>query len=162
MTLSNSGIPGYALPILFFHVTGRTMGTDLSWVREVVNARELTPLPNASRFVAGVVNIRGDVVSVLDTASLLKNRESSHEWERIILLDSPGAPVGLAVESVIAVQSVMPEAFITVSESDLNDIPEEYISGVTSWQGSRVPLLNIPALIAHLQKNIPYIKEARA
>ncbi len=162
MTLSNSGMPGYALPILFFNVAGRIMGTDLSWIREVVTARELTPLPNASRFVAGVVNIRGDVVSVLDTVSLLKNREASQEWGRIILLDFPGAPVGLAVENVLAVQAVMPETFTTALESDLNDIPEDYISGITSWQGSRVALLHVPALVAHLKKNIPYIKEARA
>lgn len=162
MTLSNTKMPGYALPILFFRVAGMTLGTDLRWVREVVNARELTPLPNANSFVAGVVNIRGDVISVLDTASLLNNRITKERWERIVLLDTPGAPVGLAVESVMAVQAVMPETFSAVSRSDLNDIPEEYISGVTKWHSSRVSLLNISALVSHLKENTPYTKEERA
>jgi len=106
---------------------GPVASMRLKWIREIVTARKLTPLPNASDFVAGVVNIRGDVVSVLDTASLLQGRKSSQKWERIILIDTSGAPVGLAVESVSAVQAVMPESFMATPETDSETILGKYI-----------------------------------
>ena len=150
MTQSNMEIPGYALPILFFRIADTILGTELKWIREVVTARQLTPLPNSNNFVAGVVNIRGDVISVLDTASLL-HIKSDKEPERILLLDIHGAPVGLAVQHVISVQAVMPEAFSTITRTDAKDIPAEYISGITSSEKDRVPLLNIPKLISHIE-----------
>ncbi len=162
MRHSKSNMPGYALSILFFQVAGRLLGTDLKWVREVVPARQLSHIPNANSFVAGVVNIRGDVISVLDARFLLKNQDSDMRWDRIILIDTTGAPVGLAVDTVLSVQAVMPETFSAISKSDLDYMPEQFISGVTSWNSERIPLLHIPALMAHLQKNIPHTKEARA
>jgi purine-binding chemotaxis protein CheW len=46
-------------------------GLDLLDVREVVPQPALTPLPGAPRAVLGVMNLRGDVVPVVDTAQLL-------------------------------------------------------------------------------------------
>lgn len=157
-----NALRGYALPILFFQVTGKTWGTQLKWVREVVTARRLTTLPNASDFTAGVINIRGDVISVLDTASLLKDNRSKHGWNRIILLDTTGPPVGLAVDGVTAVKTVMPETFTKPIPADSETTSRQYVSGVTTWNGNRIPLLDIPIMVTHLQNDIPYIKEARA
>jgi purine-binding chemotaxis protein CheW len=44
---------------------------ELAGVHEVVRAPVLTPLPGAPRAALGVMNLRGDVVPVLDTAALL-------------------------------------------------------------------------------------------
>jgi purine-binding chemotaxis protein CheW len=155
-------MPGYALPILFFEVAGRAWGTELKWIREIVTARKLTPMPNSTEFVAGLVNIRGEVISVIDTASLLKGAGSDKNWKRIIMLDTPGAPAGLAVKGVSAVQAVMPEIFQEPSSVDSTQNQEQYISGITVWNNQKIPLLDIPTLISHLQKNIPHLKEARA
>lgn len=151
----------YACPILFFTVTGKAWGIKLKWVREIVPAVGLAPVPNANDFVAGVVNIRGDVVSVLDAASLLQGNGSNHGGNRIILLDVAGPPVGLAVDGVKTVETTVPEAFTEPPRNNSEAVSKQYISGVTTWNGSRIPLLDIPALVINLQDDIPYIKEAR-
>jgi purine-binding chemotaxis protein CheW len=46
-------------------------GIELTDVREVVPEPQLTPVPGAPSTVLGVVNLRGNVVPVLDTAGLL-------------------------------------------------------------------------------------------
>ncbi len=158
-TKADSRLPGYAVPILFFKISGITVGTELHWVREIVTARTLTPVPNANDFVSGVVNIRGEVISVLDTSSLCLGRQAKGHT-RIILLDTKDAPIGLAVESVISVNSVLPESFTTPSPEDLNGIPEEYISGITIFNNRRTALLHIPAVLQNIQRDIPHLKEA--
>ncbi len=156
---SSSKMPGYAVPILFFNISDVTAGAELSWIREIVTARRLTRVPNANDFVSGVVNIRGEVISVLDTSALCFGRKSQNH-SRIILLDTRDAPLGLAVDNVSAVHSVLPESFTTADQDEKHGIPPEYISGVTIFEGSRTPLLDIPALLKHIHKNFPHFKEA--
>jgi hypothetical protein len=56
----------------------------------------------------------------------------------------------------------MPETFQAASSVDWAKNQEQYISGITVWNDQKIPLLDIPVLISHLQKNIPHFKEARA
>ena len=152
---------GYAVPILFFTVADQTLGTELKWVKEVVTSRNLMPLPNANSFVAGVVNIRGDVISVIDSSAILFGEQQDNH-QRIIILDINGAPAGLAVQDVSAVQPVVPEAFEALSAEHNPIIPAQYISGLMAWENGQVPVIDIPVLLEHLESENPSIKEARA
>ncbi len=49
-----------------FSVQGRTLGVDVARVREVTRARELTPVPLAGPAIAGLMNLRGEIVTAID------------------------------------------------------------------------------------------------
>ena len=52
--------------LVAFTLDGQSFALDLGTVRRVVRAMEVTPLPNAPDIILGVINIRGELVSVID------------------------------------------------------------------------------------------------
>lgn len=52
--------------LVVFTLDGQSFALDLGAVRRVVRAIEVTPLPNAPDIILGVINIRGELVSVID------------------------------------------------------------------------------------------------
>jgi purine-binding chemotaxis protein CheW len=52
--------------VLVFELAGRRFGLPAVLVRELVRAVAITPVPRAPRFVEGVVNVRGQIVPVVD------------------------------------------------------------------------------------------------
>ena len=59
------------MKLLCFHVAGQDFGVPIGAVKETIPERPLTRLFLVPRFVAGLINLRGEVVAVLDLAMLL-------------------------------------------------------------------------------------------
>jgi chemotaxis signal transduction protein len=57
--------------VLLMHVDDELLAVPMAVAREVVVAPAVTPLPTAPATVAGVINLRGEIVPVFDTAMLL-------------------------------------------------------------------------------------------
>jgi purine-binding chemotaxis protein CheW len=57
--------------LLCFHVAGQDFGVPIAAVKETIPERPLTRLFLVPPFVAGLINLRGEVVAVLDLATLL-------------------------------------------------------------------------------------------
>lgn len=86
-----------------------TYAIELAKLSAVQSVRGLTPIPCTPPFVAGVLNVRGTVVTVLDLARGLGLTGAPPPAEAIVLLtDSTGAGgrglVGLLVHEVVGVQ----------------------------------------------------------
>lgn len=72
---------------------------ESSWVREVVSAPSLIPLPTAPPTVLGVFNLRGEIVPTFDVGALLGvARSSDHPF--VVVVETGLGPAGLAVHAV--------------------------------------------------------------
>ena len=69
---------------------------EMTWVREVVAAPLLTPLPTTPSTIIGVFNLRGEIVPLFDTAALL-GLGSERDGAFAVVVDSPHGPAGLGV-----------------------------------------------------------------
>lgn len=84
-----------------FHINGATYVQPIEQVREIVPYREPAPVPGAPAEVEGIVNIRGDVISVIsarhlmDAPSYLANDDS-----RILIIEHEQNLIGFTVDSV--------------------------------------------------------------
>jgi chemotaxis signal transduction protein len=74
-------------------------------VREIVAAVEATRIPGAPAAVRGLVNVRGTLVPVVDTAAAV-GLPASGELGSLVLVERHGRPVGLAVDEVLDLVSV--------------------------------------------------------
>ena len=139
-----------------FVLNNETYGIEVLHVQEVLKVIEITPVPGSPEFVLGVINLRGNVVTVVDTRKRfglppIKTSESS----RVIIIESGEQVVGLMVDSVAEV--------VYLHASEIERVPtigrEEqarYIQGVRSRDDGLLILVDIDRLIANedQQENI--------
>ncbi len=90
------------LEVLVVELAGRHYGAPLQAVREVFTLGPLTPVPTAPAAVAGVANLRGQVVPVLDLMRLLDlGLHRLRLGDPVVLVESEGTRVGLLVDRVV-------------------------------------------------------------
>ncbi len=125
-------------------------GIDINRVVEILKAQRIYLLPQLPSFLAGVVNIRGDVIPLLD----LRKRfgiSSSSEKERIVVVRWGKEKVGLLVDGVKEIVNLQPEE-ITGPPSMFRGLKTEYLTGIGKKGENIIILLNIDTLLSSEEK----------
>lgn len=130
-----------------FHLANETYGIRVMQVREVLRVTEIAPVPGAPDYVLGIINLRGNVVTVLDTRIRfgLEQRKMA-DSTRIVIIESDEMVVGVLVDSVAEVVDLRRSAL----ESSPNVGTEEsakYIEGVATRNGELLILIDINKLL---------------
>jgi chemotaxis signal transduction protein len=94
---------------LAFPLGAESYALPLEQVREIVPAPELTPLPTAPPFVIGLLNLRGDVLPVLDAALLLGSPFPA-DPRYVMVVSVPAGAVGLAADGLPRIVRLEPAA----------------------------------------------------
>ena len=131
-----------------FMLEGEKYGIDVMSVQEVLRLTEIAPVPGAPSYVLGIINLRGNVVSVIDTrARFGLSSKVDDDLSRIIVTEAESQIIGILVDSVAEV--------IDVDQSDIesapnvgNDESSRYIDGVVSRDGNLLILLDLNRLLS--------------
>jgi purine-binding chemotaxis protein CheW len=114
-----------------YQLEDETYGINVMQVQEVLRITEIAPVPGAPSYVLGIINLRGNVVTVIDTRSRfgLMAKESHDDQSRIIIVEVSGSVIGMLVDSVTEV------VYLHQSEIDSvpivnNDESSRFIQGV--------------------------------
>jgi len=100
-------------------------------VREVVALRELTPLPGAPPFVAGLVNVRGRIVSVVDLKAFFElPSKGLPDLNRVLVVANDSLEFGLLVDAVAGVAQ-LPLDTLQPALPTLTGVRAEYLRGLT-------------------------------
>jgi purine-binding chemotaxis protein CheW len=130
--------------LVCFTLAGQLFGLPIRAVKETVPARPLTRVPLVPDVVAGLLNLRGDVVAVLDLLRMLKLPASSDTAGHVLILRSPRsanrAVAALCVEELLGVREVSdvhpPPATLAVETA-------QFLAGVAQDGDPPRPLLII-------------------
>jgi purine-binding chemotaxis protein CheW len=115
-------------------------------VQEIVRYARLTVIPNAPRAIAGALNLRGELVVVVNVALRFGVREPTIDLKTpIVIVTAHGRQVGLLVERVRDVVT-LDSARVEQTSATLADA--KGIAGVAAVDGKLVQLLHIPELLA--------------
>lgn len=88
-----------ALLVTTFYLQDALFGLDASLVEEVVRLRRTTPVPHAPRYILGVMNLRGKIVTVIDLPRRLGlAAEGPHEESRVYIVRDRNELLGLLVD----------------------------------------------------------------
>ena len=98
--------------LISFTVGAEEYGLELLRVKEVIRMRQITWLPKAPACVKGIINLRGDVIPIVD----LRERFGLQSIEdtamtRVIVAEVEGRPVGMVVDSASQVVRVPADQF---------------------------------------------------
>lgn len=118
-------------------------------VREILPRTEISPVPGTPPFVAGLVNVRGDVESVIDIRSYL-GMPATPEPRGLIALAAKGdVRSGVLVDAVVDVIDV-PAGGIKPPLTTLDAAVGEIVAGSLGYAGKSVTLLDIGAIFGKI------------
>lgn len=136
------------MDVLEFFLAHEKYAVESRHVREVYPLENLTPLPCTPLFVLGIVNLRGEIVSVLDLKKFFDLPERGlTDLNKVIVLQSGQMLFGILADTIAGVRRI-PAAEIQPSLSTLAGIREKYLRGITP---DRTILLDAEQLLADEQ-----------
>ena len=134
-----------SLDVVEFLLGQERYAFESSYVSEVHPLRDLTPLPGTPVFVMGIVNLRGQLLPVIDLDQFLglrKREETAHA--RIIVLHVDGVRLGVIADSIVGVRSIA-AGQIQASLLTLTGLCAESLKGV---DGDRLAILDAAAILS--------------
>ena len=136
------------MQVVAFKVGREDFGVDVKKVDGVISLVDITRMPRAPQFVEGIINLRGQIVAVVDLANRL-GIESTERGAatRIVVVEAQDVKVGLVVESpeVINISQEDIEASPMLATSDVN---ASFIMGVVKLGDRLLILLDVDRVLS--------------
>ena len=130
-----------------FRLADEIYGIDVLQVQEVLRITEISPVPGAPDYVLGIINLRGNVVTVIDARSRFGlPPQETDDASRIIVVDAYEKVVGILVDNVSEV------AYVSNSEIELapnvgTEDSNKFVSGVSNRDGELLIMVDLARLI---------------
>ena len=124
--------PAAAIDVIVFTLSDERYAIEAAYVREVDPLSNLTPLPCTPPFIAGIVNVRGQILAVIDLKRFfgLPNKGLT-DAHRAIILHSGETAFGVLADTVSGVWSLALDALLPALPT-LTGIREHYLKGITN------------------------------
>ena len=134
-----------SLEVVCFLLGQEKYGIESRYVREVCPLNDLTPLPGAPSFVLGIVNVHGQVLSVIDIREFFDlPQRGVGDLDRLIVLQHGSMEFALFCNAILGVVEV-PTSELQSGLPTLTDLRAEYLKGVTR---DRVAILDGAKLLS--------------
>ncbi|PKM11701.1 MAG: chemotaxis protein CheW [Gammaproteobacteria bacterium HGW-Gammaproteobacteria-3] len=126
-----------------FRLGDEKYGINVMQVQEVLRVAEIAPVPGAPSYVLGIINLRGNVVTVIDTRNRfgLMSKETD-DSSRIVVIETASHIIGILVDSVAEVVELHTSDIETAPNVG-NEETSKYIQGVTSRDNELLILVDL-------------------
>lgn len=133
--------------LITFEVEGQVFGLDIMAIREIRAWSPTTRLPRVPAYVAGVVNLRGTVLPVIDLAARLGWRATEATPRHAIIVTQQGAQIsGWIVDSVSDIVTLDSGALQPPPPTSAGDTVVPFLEGLAAIEDRMVMVLNLAAL----------------
>ncbi|MGL5360975.1 MAG: chemotaxis protein CheW [Shewanella sp.] len=131
-----------------FKLDNETYGINVMQVQEVLRYTEIAPVPGAPYYVLGIINLRGNVVTVIDTRARfgLPSAEVD-DATRIVIIEAEKQVIGILVDSVAEV--------VYLRRSEIDNAPNvgteesaKFIQGVCNRENELLILVDLDKLLS--------------
>ena len=131
-----------------FRLDNETYGINVMQVQEVLRYTEIAPVPGAPHYVLGIINLRGNVVTVIDTRSRFGLAASDvDDSTRIVIIEAEKQVIGILVDSVAEV--------VYLRGSEIDSAPNvgteessKFIQGVSNRENELLILVDLDKLLS--------------
>ncbi|MBW9151968.1 chemotaxis protein CheW [Clostridium estertheticum] len=131
------------MQVVVFKVNEEQFAFEASSVQSINDMMEITKVPKSAAYIKGLINLRGNIISLLDINLLLDIEKGSVDQENIIILNLKEESVGVTVDQVDEVLEI--EA--NLIEKIETDKDKAYIKGIINFKDRIVTLIDISKLI---------------
>ncbi len=98
------------LQVVIFNLGNERYGVETSQVKEIIRAEEITAIPNAPDFIEGVINLRGQITTIINLRKRFGMESKPIDNDtRIIVFENEGNTIGMMVDTVTEVKYLSKE-----------------------------------------------------
>jgi purine-binding chemotaxis protein CheW len=131
--------------IIEFTLASESYGIESAYVREVYPLKDFTPLPGVPSFILGIVNIRGQILPVIDLKKFFNLPVMGFgELNKVVILHNDLMEFGVLADEVIGMKEILLEDVLSVPSASIG-IGEKYLKGITK---NRLILLSAENLLS--------------
>lgn len=131
-----------------FALGSQEFGIDVLDSREIITAKDLTVIPDAPDFVRGVINLREEIIPVIDLTKRFNLRgESENNKTKVIIISVNNTLIGLGVNDV--------EEIIRINDSNISEAPEitkgvnrDYVQGIARLSDRLLIIIDIKSIFS--------------
>ncbi|HID11269.1 MAG TPA: chemotaxis protein CheW [Candidatus Latescibacteria bacterium] len=136
------------LELVGFKLEGEEFGVPIQSVREIIRMQNVTRVPHAPEFVEGVINLRGQVVPIVDLRKRLgMPPKESDRLTRIIIVEPDGELAGFIVDSVTEVLRLRGDQIEPPPEMAVR-VEQRYITAVGKLDDRLLILLDLQQILS--------------
>ncbi len=136
------------LQLVVFSLGKEEFGVDITQVREILKVPRITDVPNSPEFIEGVINLRGQITTIMDLRKRLGVGIGEIDDDaRIIIIEVEDMAMGMIVNSVTEVLH-MSTKDVDPAPSISSDVETEYISGVGKLKDRLLILLDVAKILS--------------
>lgn len=148
MSQQDDEIEDPVLQWVTYQLEDEVYGINVMQVQEVLRITEIAPVPGAPNYVLGIINLRGSVVTVIDTRSRfgLAPKETD-DLSRIIIVEVNGNVIGMLVDSVAEVV-YLHQSEIDTAPNVSNDDSSRFIQGVCSREDYLLIIVDVDKFLS--------------
>lgn len=119
------------IEIIAFILADETYGIETSYVNEVHSLNELTPLPCTPPFVAGIINVHGQVFSVIDIKVFFElPTKGLSDLNKVIIISNGDMEFGILADAILDVRHIPPSE-LQPTLPTLTGIREDFLRGIS-------------------------------
>lgn len=145
---------GKEIQAVIFRLGKEKFGVRIDQVKEIIEIAHITPMPKAPSFIEGVINLRGQVIAVINLARQFDLTASKRgEETRIVVVDVDDNIVGMIVDFVPEILSISVEDICHTSSLIESGIDTRYIEGIGKIEDHLFILLDLSKVLSHQKVN---------
>src|SRR5690606_18136230 len=149
--MKNQSVQSAEDPVLqwvTFRLDDETYGINVMQVQEVLRYSEIAPVPGAPDYVLGIINLRGNVVTVIDTRQRFGLTSTDvTDNTRIVIIEADKQVVGIMVDSVAEVVYLR-QSEIETAPNVGNEEAAKFIQGVCNKNGELLILVELEKMMS--------------
>jgi purine-binding chemotaxis protein CheW len=133
------------LDLVEFQLANEHYAIETAFLREVQPLKDLTPVPCTPAFVRGIINVRGQILTVLDLKIFFDLRdEGIHDLHKVLIVQGADMELGILADDVTGNRSI-PLRALQPALPTLTGVRAEYLKGITA---ERLVVLDISRILS--------------
>ena len=141
--------------LVVFGLGSEEFGIDISQVREIVRLQNITAIPQSLDFIEGIVNLRGQIVPIVDLCKRFETkngRNADESQRRIIVVNMGNQNIGVLVDGGSEILRIPEESVEPTPPIVANGVSSDFIRGVAKVENRLIIILDLDRIFTLEEK----------
>ncbi|MBO8181007.1 MAG: chemotaxis protein CheW [Archaeoglobus sp.] len=144
-----NGETNSTLQLVIFNLGNERYGVETSQVKEIIRVEEITAIPNAPEFIEGVINLRGQITTIINLRKRFGMEPKPIDNDtRIIVFEHNGSTIGMMVDTVTEVKYLAKENIDELPEIITSRTESKFLRGVGKLPDGLLILIDLGKVLS--------------